>query len=50
MTWEASTGEVTCDPRGEQPQPVGDREQARNAGHVQQFVLEANKQKSTTTD
>ena len=50
MTREASAGEVTYDPGGKQPQPLGDREQARNAGHVQQLVLEASKQKSIMTD
>jgi hypothetical protein len=44
------TCEVTCDPRGEQPQPVDDREQVQNAGHTQQLVLEANKKKSSMTE
>lgn len=44
VTREASAGEVTFDPRCEQSQPLGDLEQARNAGHVQQLVLEASKQ------
>jgi len=50
ITREASASDVTYDPRGKQPQPLGDREQARNAGHVQQLVLEASKQKSIMID